>query len=260
MKVGTYNIRYDTPLDENWSWIHRKQNVIEQIKHMDTDIFGVVEALSHQKKDLESGLPSYQTIGVARGDGIDDGEYNLIFFKKDRFKLIDSGHQWISETPNEPSIYPDAGSPRVIVWGIFEEKNTKKQFAMMVTHLDDASQKARNLGSFYLKQLLTTSKFKTLPSFLVGDFNFFREDQAYKEILDFMKDSTLDNEGLSIVPHTYQEQSEFIPHNPKKFTQLDYIFVNSHLETLGVTIGKDISKTGKYPSDHFPIWGEYEFI
>lgn len=261
MRIGTYNIRYDNSGDGDWGWKNRKETVIKQIHHMDADIFGTVEVLSHQKKDLLASLSStYGSTGVARGDGIDEGEYNLIFYRLDKFNLLDSGHQWISLTPDVPSIHPEAGSKRVIVWGVLEDKETKEKILAIVTHLDNVSKTARELGSSQIKELLQQDKFKGLPVAVVGDFNFYNEDQAYKDITAFLKDSTLDDENLSIVPHTFQDDSEFVPHNPKRFTQLDYIFINDKLKTLGVTCGKDIAENGRYPSDHFPVWGQYQIV
>lgn len=259
MRVATYNIRYDTPSDGEWGWNARKDGVITQLKHINADVFGLDEVLEHQRKSLVEAFNDYQSVGIGREDGEHLGEFNLIFYKKDKYELIESGHEWISLTPNEPSFYPEAGSPRIIVWAILEDKITKQKFVAVVTHLDDRSIEARDYGAKRIIELLSHDKFKNLPQFVFGDFNFANEEEkGYKILSQNMKDSTKDANGKAITPHTYQDFSEFMTNNHDKFTQLDYIFINSNVKTLGITHGEEITEAGKYPSDHFPVWGQYE--
>lgn len=260
MRVGTYNIRYDAFKDVGWRWEQRRVGVVQQLNDMNADLFGIDEALAHQRQDLIHAFPEYGNIGVGRDDGKTQGEYNLLFYRRSALTLIQSGYQWISSTPHIPSTFPDAGSRRIIVWGIFVEKATDQQFLAIVTHLDDGSAAARALGAHQLLELIAQPQFSALPVILVGDFNMAAEDPAYQILADTLIDATKDADGTAITPHTYQDFSEFIPHNPALFTQLDYIFVNDRVQTLGITHGEQITATGRYPSDHFPIWGEFSLV
>ena len=68
----------------------------------DFDVFGIQEGLIHQVKDLvKDGM--YTFVGVGRDDGKEAGEHAAVLFKKDRFKLLDSGNYWLSETQDKPS-------------------------------------------------------------------------------------------------------------------------------------------------------------
>lgn len=259
MKIGTYNIRYDTSSDGNWSWEYRKQDVISQIQAMNADVFGIDEALLNQKEALVAAFPEYQSFGLARDDGVDSGEFNLLFFRKRQFNVIDSGYQWISKTPQQPSIYLNAGSRRIIVWLELEEKTTSQKFVVVVTHLDNSSIEARQFGVAELKKLTAQSEFNQLPVIVVGDFNMLSSDRAYTDMTSFMIDSGLDSDGEPIVSGTYQEDSEFHPHNQSRFTRIDYIFHNQLVHTLGITSGQNIAMNGNFPSDHFPIWAAIEF-
>ncbi len=40
-----------------------------------------------------------------RDDGKEEGEYGPIFYKNSKFKLLDSGYFWLSETPNIPGTF-----------------------------------------------------------------------------------------------------------------------------------------------------------
>ena len=79
----------------------------------DVDILGTQEVLHNQLEDLKQRLPEYGVIGVGREDGKEKGEYSALWYKKDRFNLLDSGYFWLSETPKLP--VPRAGMELVSV-------------------------------------------------------------------------------------------------------------------------------------------------
>lgn len=80
----------------------------------DFDVFGIQEGLIHQVKDLvKDGM--YTFVGVGRDDGKEAGEHAAVLFKKDRFKLLDSGNYWLSETQDKPSFGWDAQCRRVVL-------------------------------------------------------------------------------------------------------------------------------------------------
>ena len=87
---GTFNIRYDNPGDSLNNWQYRKDNVAQFIKSQDIDIVGMQEVLHNQLEDLKSRLPEYAEVGVGREDGKTKGEYSPLFYKKDRFEVLDS--------------------------------------------------------------------------------------------------------------------------------------------------------------------------
>ena len=77
----------------------RKDRAANAIRFYDVDILGTQEVLHNQLEDLKQRLPEYGVIGVGREDGKEKGEYSALWYKKDRFNLLDSGYFWLSETP-----------------------------------------------------------------------------------------------------------------------------------------------------------------
>jgi endonuclease/exonuclease/phosphatase family metal-dependent hydrolase len=69
LKVMTYNIRYDTPVDSVNKWGKRTSKVYALIRKYDPDILGIQEALHNQVTDLVGNLGEYAYIGVGRDDG-----------------------------------------------------------------------------------------------------------------------------------------------------------------------------------------------
>ena len=118
--VASFNFRYDNEGDGQNSWRYRKDYVNSLIRFYEFDIFGIQEGLINQGRDIER-LEEYGRIGVGRDDGAESGEHAAVFYKKERFEMMDSGNFWLSETPEKPSFGWDAQCRRICSWGKFRE-------------------------------------------------------------------------------------------------------------------------------------------
>lgn len=78
-------------------------------------------------------ISSAWRIGVGRDDGAESGEHAAVFYKKERFEMMDSGNFWLSETPEKPSFGWDAQCRRICSWGKFREKNSGEIFSSLVS-------------------------------------------------------------------------------------------------------------------------------
>ena len=91
LTVLTMNVRYDNPEDGENNWRFRRERVGELICSQQVDLLGTQEVLSNQYDDLRAELPAYASVGVGREDGARAGEFNAIFYRTERFELLDSG-------------------------------------------------------------------------------------------------------------------------------------------------------------------------
>ena len=137
--VASYNIRYANPADEQRGngWSQRCPVICNQIAYESFDLVGMQEVLKSQFDDLSNRLSrDYGCIGVGRNDGKTSGEYAPIFYKKDRFILLDSGCFWLSETPDKPSVGWDAKYPRICSWAQLQDRNTGNTLYFLNTHFE----------------------------------------------------------------------------------------------------------------------------
>jgi hypothetical protein len=86
LRVGSLNIRYapnpnaEPPAgpspNAEYPWTgYRKEALLDQIAWEEPDVIGFQEVLWHQFQDLKKGLsPVYDSVGVGRIDGKQDGE------------------------------------------------------------------------------------------------------------------------------------------------------------------------------------------
>lgn len=248
--VGSYNIRYDNKGDTGNLWIDRAPIVINLIRFHDFDIFGTQESLPNQLQDINVALPAYQRYGLGRDDGKDAGEHSAIFFKKDRFKLLNKGDFWLSETPDKPSLGWDATCcNRICSWVYLQDLNSKKKFYFFNVHFDHQGKIAREESS-----KLILSRIKSIagnaPVILTGDFNGDQESSWYKRIAnsDILKDTYKE------VKYPYANNASFnaFGKSLKSNQIIDHIFISKHFEVKKWGILTD-TYHGKFPSDHFPI-------
>ncbi len=270
IRVMTYNIRYNNEEDGINAWPNRKDHVAEMIRDKyQADLLGVQEALLDQAKDLEDRLPEYKRIGVGRDDGWDQGEHMAIFFKKERFELIQHHTFWLSETPEIPGVKSwETSNNRIVTWAKFKDRLTGNMFYHFNTHFDHRSQKAR-VESAKLIWHRIQSMTGDLPVILTGDFNITEKNEAY-EILVGLKPAgenssdlsdLKDARYLSQTPHqgptsTFTRNDWTVTGDPE--SKIDFIFVRNGFRVLSHRVPDD-QYDGRFPSDHLPVVADLAF-
>lgn len=182
LNAGSYNIRHDVEGDykKHNGWNDRKDHVFATIRAIDYDIFGIQEPFHNQVQDLKQGLEIYDFIGIGRDDGKTEGEYAPIFYKRDRFTVLDSGTFWFSPSPQSPSIGWDAKYNRICTWGLFKDRLTKQRFYFFNLHLDHKGVRARRESALMLIERIKSQCGKDCNFIITGDFNVDQTDEVYQ--------------------------------------------------------------------------------
>lgn len=256
LTVGSYNVRYDNPGDTGNLWVDRAPVVAALIRFHDFDVFGTQEALKNQLDDINKALPQYARYGVGRDDGKEKGEHSAIFFKKDRFKVLDKGDFWLSETPDKPSLGWDATCcNRIASWVYLQDLETKKKFYFFNVHYDHQGVQARKESSKLILRKIKEIAGKE-PVILTGDFNGDHASEWYQTLAnsDLLKDTYKE------VAHPYANNASFngFKQQSDRDEIIDHIFVTDDFKVNKWGILTD-TYHGKFPSDHFPILVEMEY-
>lgn len=246
--VASYNIRYNTSNDGVNAWPNRKEMVKSLVRYHEFDIFGVQEALHGQLQDI-SELKEFTYLGVGRDDGKQAGEHSSIFYRNDRFKVLDSGNFWLSETPDVPGKGWDAKCcNRICSWAKFKDLRTKKDFYFFNVHFDHQGVEARKeSGKLMVKKIQEIAKGAT--TICTGDFNSTPDTEQIKAMQTILNDS----KAVSELP-AYGPEGTF---NSFKFdaplkTRIDYIFTSKGIKVLKYGVLTDALEQ-RYPSDHQPV-------
>ncbi len=160
-----------------------------QLRFFAPDVFGIQEGLLRQLEYLNEQLPGYQRIGVGRDDGKDGGEFSALFFKKDRFKLLDSGTFWLSETPDVVSKGWDAALPRVCTYVRLRDKQAKKNLWVFNTHFDHVGKTARKESAELILKKIREKNTANEPVIVMGDFNAEPAEAPIAVLLRELKDA-----------------------------------------------------------------------
>lgn len=249
LRVMTFNIRMANPSDGDNYWEHRKDYAADLVRFYNCDVIGMQEVLYKQLTDLNERLTDYEFVGVGREDGKTKGEYCPIYYKKERFRMIESGNFWLSENPeNIGEKGWDAACERVATWAVFQDKKSKEKFFFLNTHLDHVGKTARREGvKLVLKKAEEYSK--GLPVIITGDFNATPDDEPIRILTSSLTDSR-SIAGLKYGPDW--SFHDFGRIEPDQRSLIDYIFLKGNFKVISQGILTE-NKGKLFPSDHAPV-------
>lgn len=252
----TFNLRNGMATDGANAWSNRKALVTEVIESQKPAILGVQEAWKFQVEHIQSTVPGYAWVGVSRQniEGLD--EYSAVFFRKDRFALIDSGTFWLSETPDTPSSkFSDAQSTaRIVTWAGLESRQSGQTFFVFNTHFDTSNEDFIKERSAALLVRRIASIAQNHPALVMGDFNDIVGSSAYRILTGAMT-----YEGVSghlIDPWVVlglPEEGTYhgFTGTASAKSRIDWLLATQEFQALSGSVLHD-EKDGRYPSDHFP--------
>ncbi len=247
VRVMSFNVRaYDVNSVPN---VFRNNLVADEIMKILPDSVGLQELRAPAYILLRSRLSSlYACVGEDRDKNL-ISERSSIMYLKGKYKLIDSGTFWLSETPEEMSFGWDAACRRVCTWVILENRKTGEQYAHINSHFDHEGVEAR-INSPKLIEKLIEEKFGDLPVVFTGDINSTPGSSVYNDMTAFGLSDTSLTAADSVYFETFHDGDA-----TEESVTLDYILANDKVTPLvfrTVTVGV----YGRYVSDHFPIYAD----
>ena len=264
-RMMSFNIRFAHTTRQN-RWSVRRPLVIDTIKEVDPLLFGLQESTALQMDTLTAAFPKYDFVGVARGDAKSKGEFCPVFYKKERFELLDWGTFWLSETPEVVGSRGwNAACIRIVTWAKLRCKKSGKTLVFANTHFDHVSGEARqNSARLVLRRMYKITEGWSLPFFITGDFNCNSASKAYGiltggigDIPGLIDSAKIAKEKIADVKRTFNGMGR-IPADRKK-SYIDFIFVDGKVEVEKLVICPD-KRGGEYPSDHNAVWAEVKII
>ena len=257
LRVMTFNLRVPFILDANNHWAFRKKNVIKTIEAAHPDVMGVQECVAEQADYLRDNLPEYSFRGVGRGDGARQGEFAAVLFRTDKFKELDHGYFWLSETPDVPGSKSwGAWSTRMCTWVKLQPLDGSPAFAIFNAHLDNMSGRSREMSARLMHERIEALASAGVGVIVTGDFNTDAGTQPYKLLLagDQLGVPQLLFDAFRITnPKVTRDEGTHHDFNGKRSgDRIDWILFNTGFTPVSSEIIRTRSLMG-YPSDHFPV-------
>jgi endonuclease/exonuclease/phosphatase family metal-dependent hydrolase len=255
VKVMTFNIRVDTILDGFHRWKQRKQLVVDTIKSNAADVIGLQEAEMDQVQLIQYAMPQYKSYAVGRNDGRRKGETCAIFYRKDRFMVLESDTFWFSDTPTVPGT-KDWGNlwPRICSWVHLLDKTTRTGFYVYNVHMDNLSQRSREKSADMLADKIAARRTQD-PFIVMGDFNMSSDNPAMQHLQKVGYKAAFSGTVDAWSSVHFREPRVGTRHGFHGRTSgpmIDHIRLCDNIVPLEATVDQR-NFDGKYPSDHFPV-------
>lgn len=255
LRVMSFNIRYGAADDGPNRWQHRRELVMDTIRRYGPDLLATQEGLDNQIEFLRAEMPEYSFFGVGREDGKRRGEYAAIFYRAERFELLDGGHFWLSESPDVPGSKSwNSSQTRIVTWcRLIERSSPTAAFFLFNTHFDQRSEAARQASAELLSHQICGLA-NGGPVILAGDFNSTEDEQPYKTLVS----GDADTPGLADAyraVHPNRSPDELTRHDFRDLrvgSRIDWILHSSHFTPQAATIER-IAFEDRFPSDHYPV-------
>lgn len=271
--IGSYKIMTFNDADRSYHSNENYKYVAEIIKYYAPDIVGLQEV---QQADASRSSSNYGQILTDYGIVYYDHGYPSItatnglseslnpsgcpiFYRTDRFTLVDSGRRWLSSTPDTASRVEGSDWTRSYTWAKLQDKKTGEIIVAVNTHIDYTGATYDDSGNLLynprLEQVkllleLTQAQFGDLPIFYTADWNFGTGTDAYNYV---------NSQGYYateyLMTNAYKPSSTidccFV--DPNEFYAFDYKYINSH------DFGEDVDFYSQV-SDHPAILTEIALV
>jgi len=256
VELITYNIRMNTSGDGEHAWPYRKDDVAALFRFHKADIFCVQEALPDQMDDLAAAFPDFTYEGVGRDDGKRQGEFSAVFYSHKRFRKLEGGTFWLSESPEECSFGWDAACRRVCSWVKLEDAETDADFYVFNTHFDHRGEVARKESAQLILDKIESIGGAKGTVVLCGDFNLPPASAPILLIQTKLHDAFQVSE---LAPYGSVATYHGFSYDDPPRERIDYVFVSVDVKVLrygGLTDSRDRS----FFSDHLPVLVTLQFV
>ena len=280
LKVMSFNVQTENGTSVNFDL--RAEMLRDLMDQLQPDSIGMQEVTTGwiYRMDTFSFNNSYAGVGEGRTPG---GEASSIYYRKDKFDLVNSGTFCLSETPDEAGTYLEASLyPRICTWAHLRDKVTGFEYIHINTHLDHLgnSKGGKELRTAQVRVILEyIQSFPDVPMVMTGDFNHAKTSSdgvtyaMFKNILGEKtftsstgekimgsfsdarteaKDTVTAEEWASMTAY-WQEGTD--KYNPAK-KPIDYVFYTTGDFDAMVYRNIHYHRDGIYMSDHLPQYCE----
>ncbi len=213
------------------------------------DSAGLQEVTDDWVKDLKK-IPGTAMVGEGREGGYGEGCY--ILYNSLKWKCLDSGTFWLSETPQTPSFGWDADCKRVCTWAKLRNRLTGETYVHVNSHFDHRG-KVAVVEEAKMVTAFIGENFSDLPVVFTADLNAKPDSASYRIMTETLADARL-------CAADKQEYGTFHGTHPETMADyyIDYVLTKPDAEAAAyrtVTVGVN----GRFVSDHFPIYADVRF-
>lgn len=251
LKVMTYNVLLNP--EKEGRPVNFGEEMAATVREQDPDVFGTQENTQLIHEVSFAGLTEYVCF---RGEELSSNPAyrgNYVYWKKEKFMAVETGHQFMSETPDVKSKFEGSKEYRGFTYVFLESRATGNRFLFIALHADYRAEESVRVKQLrVLTSFLQSEKWADIPAVVVGDFNSTAKQNS---IITFLAENpgivmtskaakTKGDTNGTLIVGGFTTRQDYI---------FDYIFVTKNrIETEYYSVILN-EKEGKYPSDHLPV-------
>jgi endonuclease/exonuclease/phosphatase family metal-dependent hydrolase len=260
IRIATHNVHYIdlTDPESRWSragWERRRDALDAAFKTMEADIVAFQEM-----ETFAGGSGSAENLALdfllARNPGFAAaaaGDWRVfpstqpILYRTDRFRLLDQGWFFFSETPDV--IYSrtfDGSWPAFASWAEFEPRAGGAPFRVVNVHFEYRSASNRLLSAALVRERIAPVIAEGRAVFVVGDLNARRGSPTARRIAEA---------GIVFAP--VEGSTYHFDRGLNLFFAIDHLGATEGVERVGDPVVLRQRFGGRWPSDHYPVFADF---
>lgn len=270
IRIMSFNVRGARGADVDGvnAWADRADLNVAVIQEADPDLIGFQELQATNLARYVQEFPAYTYLPgpPVSNDRIHKWEYVALFWKRERFDLLDAGSFYLSESPDRYLFSWESACVRGANWVKLVDQEDGSSFFFLNTHLDHISPLARQEGARLILAQLAAANPEQQPMFLTGDFNAegaaTPEQESAPAHRIFLDAGYVDaffatgKAGPANTFHGFQGDALVLP--PEHSARIDWILAHPGRSRLAMA-NYQVIRTAQpplYPSDHYPVVAE----
>lgn len=176
-------------------WNSRRESLVNAILKQNPSIILIQEAEWGQMLYLDDMFPGFARAAFPNVEEKEKSEYVIVYYKESDFELVDSGHFWLSPTPDEISVgWNAAQTPRDATWAVLKDKFTERDILVCSAHLEYARKFISHALPLLQNRLHAISQYK-MPIIVGGPFFVEENDELLKNFYRDYQDAVIDCES-----------------------------------------------------------------
>lgn len=259
-RAASFNIRFLdlTPRAANGprgpaAWEARRQGVLAALRQIDADLVAFQEMESWsgtpqagppvQRLWLQAQMRDFGVAARAGPDGRESGQ--PIFFRRARYDLLSEDATELVDAEGEAGAF--AGYSGLVTWARFRDRIVGRNLTVINLHLHFRDIGRQLAGARLGRQLAEVAMDRGDDVVLLGDLNAV----ALSRPVLHLRSGRLAHVGSEGASFHFNGGLEL-------YGAIDHIFFSPGLDPVGPARFLRGHHAGVYPSDHYPIWVDFE--
>ncbi len=183
LTVVSFNVLVDLGKPAEFpSWKERRELCVAVLADANADLIGLQEPTPGQLGYLLQELPGYQAHYYRKRDSDPGYTDAVLLYREEVFDVLETGHWWLSPTPDRVSTGFGNVLPRLLVWAELLHGPSQRRLFAFNTHFDNSLPSQTKMAALCQERLAAFAE-RQRPMIWMGDFNTDQKRGDYSTLV-----------------------------------------------------------------------------